>query len=81
MVLPTMRYRKTPRQEEAWRLRRTFGWSLKRIARRMNIKESAVCRLVDRARIEEGLPRRRRNGRAPRRRKVWAYPLANDGSV
>lgn len=54
-----MRTETTPRQEEAARLRRALGWSLKRIARRLQITESAVSRLLARADLERNVSRRR----------------------
>ena len=77
-----MRSHKTPRQEEACRLRRTLGWSLKRIARRLEITESAVSQLLARANFERTVPQRppgRREG--PRRRSRRVFRLRTTGFV
>ena len=43
------------RQTRAWHMRKNLGWTLERIGRKLGISRSAVSRLLDRARIEEGL--------------------------
>lgn len=49
--------RRQSRQETAWHLRHTLGWPLERIARKMGIGTPSVSKLLERARIERGLPR------------------------
>lgn len=44
------------RQEMAWHLRHTLGWPLAHIARKLGVGKPAVSKLLERARIERGLP-------------------------
>lgn len=56
------------RQELAWHMRNTLGWTLERIGRKLGIGRSAVSRLLDRAGPEHSLPAQRNVGIARRRR-------------
>jgi DNA-directed RNA polymerase specialized sigma24 family protein len=47
------------RQREAWVMRYRYGWRLKKIALKMGISQNCVSRLLVRAMLRAGLPRRR----------------------
>jgi hypothetical protein len=57
------------RQEKAWHMRYTLGWTLEHIGRRLGIGKPAVSRLLDRARLDHGQHPRPRHGITRRRVK------------
>ena len=48
------------KQRRVWRMRYHFGWRMKRIAGELGTVESAVSRLLRRAELRAGIPRRPR---------------------
>lgn len=46
------------KQRDAWRMRYRYGWRMKRIAIELGTTAPAVSRLLQRAQLKAGLPRR-----------------------
>jgi len=48
----------TVKQRQAWKMRYHYNWRMKRIALRMGVTVDAVSKILRRAHLKAGLPRR-----------------------
>lgn len=74
----------TVRQREAWKMRYHYQWRMKRIALRMGVTLDAVSKLLRRAHLKAGLPRRtyiRFLPTKPRRARVYSLSDVFEGTV